>query len=188
MQEFIGGLHICPAGQLSVPLHVPAAQTSPLVQASPSSHGLVLFRCRQVYDWQTSVVHGLASRQSGSDEHSTAGPERTLRKSQVAGNGAAAPREVDRIPTASPGGPASHEAGIVAAPPRDSTGPGTLPVVAMNTGVTAWATGSIVRYRSIQSGPGSVTETWGRLMSGPPSSCPNCTPVPPWSDPTTTFT
>src|SRR6266446_3585582 len=91
-------LQVSPGAQVAVPWQTPPAQTSPVVQATPSLHGSVLFRCRQALAEQTSSVHGLASSQPASVVHSIAVPARALRKSQVAGNGWPDPFDVDMIP------------------------------------------------------------------------------------------
>jgi hypothetical protein len=59
------GLHVCPAGQLGVPAHVPALHVSFAVQAIPSLQGAVLFGCVHTPPSQTSVVHWFASSAHG---------------------------------------------------------------------------------------------------------------------------
>ena len=57
------------------PWQVPPPQVSPLVQALPSSHGLVLFVCWQpVPGSQVSVVHTLWSQQLGGGPPTQAPP------------------------------------------------------------------------------------------------------------------
>jgi hypothetical protein len=69
LQSPVAGSHVSSPGQASTPAHVPPAQTSPAVHATPSSHGLVLVVYWHVPVLHASSVHGLESSQSASASH-----------------------------------------------------------------------------------------------------------------------